>query len=90
MKDTPNKSNARPTICYLLVRGRNFQQEHYETASCDSRVRARQLRKLGFTVTVSALGTQVTNVGKIKMTMVTIHNHGDAEIPNPDVYSHTL
>jgi hypothetical protein len=71
-------------ICYLLIRGRNFQQEHYETASCDARKRVRELRKAGFTVTVSALGTQITSVGKVKMTLLSIHNLGDAEIPAPE------
>jgi hypothetical protein len=80
------QSNSKPTeiICYLLVRGRNFQDEHYETASRHARVRAKQLRKLGFKASVSALGPQVTSVGKVNMTMVSIHNPGHGEIPNPD------
>ena len=43
--------------CYLLVRTRNSQQEHYETAANDARIRARKLRKLGFRVSVSPLGS---------------------------------
>lgn len=77
-------------ICYLLVRGRNFQQEHYETKSRDARKRARQLRALGFHVSVSAMGPQVTSVGIVKMTMISIHNPGSEEIPNPEVYSTSL
>jgi len=77
-------------VCYLLVRGRNFQQETYETASRDARRRARELRAVGFHVSVSAMGTQVTSVGTVKLTMITIHNPGDAEIPNPPVYSGSL
>ena len=77
-------------VCYLLVRGRNFQQEHYETASRDARQRARELRKAGFAVSVAALGSQVTSVGKIKMTLVSIHNPGDRVIPNPPVWSESL
>jgi hypothetical protein len=77
-------------VCYLLVRGRNFQQESYETASRDARKRARELRALGFKVSVSAMGPQVTSVGTVNLTLVSIHNPGTAEIPNPPVYSGSL
>lgn len=64
-----------------VVRGRNFQQETYETGSRESRERAAQLRKAGFRVTTSSMGSQVTPVGRIKLTLLTIHDPGDREIP---------
>ena len=70
-------------VCYLLVRTRNSQQEHYETAANDARTRARELRKLGFRVSVSPLGPQVTSVGIVRMTLLTIHDPGEREIPAP-------
>jgi hypothetical protein len=58
--------------CMLSVTGRNWTQESYETASGHARKRASQLRKLGYVVTVSSLGSQVTRLGLIKTTMVDI------------------
>lgn len=77
-------------VCFCLVRGRNFQQESYESASGDARRRAAKLRKAGFNVSVSSLGSQVTSLGRINLSMVTIINPGDAEIPNPAVMSRSL
>jgi hypothetical protein len=47
-------------------------QEHFESASGHARARASQLRKLGLRVTVSPLGLQVTSVGTVRMTMLTV------------------
>jgi hypothetical protein len=58
--------------CYLQVRGRNSIQETYETASRHAAKRARQLRKVGYRCVASALGLQVTAVGLIKLTVLTI------------------
>ena len=58
--------------CYSLVRTRNSQQEWYETASRQAAVRARFLRNLGYTVTVSPMGIQITSVGRVRMTLLTI------------------
>jgi len=58
--------------CYLQVFGRNWTQEHYDTMSGDARRRASQLRKVGFKATCCSLGMQVTNVGRVRMTMVDI------------------
>jgi len=72
-------------ICYGLTRTRNSQQEWYETASRHAGKRARLLRKLGFKVTVSAMGDQVTNVGRVRMTILTVHQLGyDDEVPAPE------
>ena len=70
--------------CYGLVRTRNSQQEWYETSSRDAGKRARQLRKLGLKATVSAMGLQVTDVGTVRMSLLTVHYPGDAEIPTPE------
>jgi hypothetical protein len=77
--------NSKAPVCYLSVRTRNSKQEHYETSANDARTRARDLRKLGFRVTVSPLGPQVTNVGTVRMTLLTIHEPGDREIPAPTI-----
>lgn len=63
--------------CYGVVRGNDWMQEHYESASGHARRRAAQLRKCGLSVTVSPLGPQVTGVGVIKMTMLTIRGELD-------------
>ena len=59
-------------ITYGIVGTGTWRQEHYETASRDAGKRARELRALGYAVVVSGLGLQVTPVGLVKMTMVTI------------------
>lgn len=74
--------------CYLSVSGHNWRQEHYETASRDASKRARQLRKLGYHVSVSSLGNQVTNVGRVKMSMVSVYTADTGldivDVPKPD------
>ena len=71
-------------ICYGVYRTRTSQQEWYETSSRDAGRRARQLRKLGFQVFVSGMGPQVTGVGRVNMTLLTVNYPGDADIPKPD------
>jgi hypothetical protein len=58
---------------------RNVIQEWYETASRHAGGRARYLRGQGFKVSVEGMGFQVTNVGRVKMTLVTIEHDGDPE-----------
>lgn len=58
--------------CWSYVNGGYWCQEHYLTESRDARQRAKQLRELGYTVCVQALGPQVTERGTIKLTMVDI------------------
>ena len=74
----------REITCHGIVTGRTFRQEHFETASKDAGQRAKVLRKAGFNVDVSALGPQVTNVGIVKMTMVTISNPNE-NVPEVNV-----
>lgn len=64
-------------ICYGQTRCQNSVQEHYESASRHAGIRAKELRKAGFNVITSSLGLQVTNVGLVRMTMLTISGDGD-------------
>ena len=79
-----------PVTAYGVVTGfdahrRKWQQEHYESKSGHARIRAAQLRRLGFKVSVSPLGPQVTPVGTVRMTMVTVRDvDPDQSIPAPD------
>jgi len=55
-----------------VVNAGSWCQESYETASKDAGRRARQLRKQGYVVVVGSIGPQVTPLGTIKTTLVTI------------------
>jgi len=55
-----------------VVNNGRWCQESYETASRDAGRRARQLRELGYAVTVSSLGPQVTPLGSIRTTLIDI------------------
>lgn len=66
------KTGARTMTAYNIVKTPTAQQEWYETASGDARRRARELRKAGFGITVSSPSEQITTVGIMKMTLVTI------------------
>ncbi|KKN58395.1 hypothetical protein LCGC14_0552080 [marine sediment metagenome] len=59
-------------ICYGQFNRGNGCQEHYESESRHAGRRARDLRKRGYRVIVSPLGAQVTRVGLVNMTLVTI------------------
>jgi hypothetical protein len=75
-----NPSAGGP-ICYLQINTGRWAQESYDTNSGDARVRAGQLRKAGYKVTVVPMGNQVTSVGRVKMTMVDVRpgTHEDTE-----------
>lgn len=60
-----------------------WKQEWHETAAKTSGPRARQLRKEGFKVTVGSMGMQVTPVGRVKLSLLTIHNAELGHIPDP-------
>lgn len=66
------KNNAQSVICYGQTNAGSWCQEWYESASRHAAVRARELRRAGYRVLVSSMGTQVTPVGYVKMTMVDI------------------
>lgn len=59
-----------------------WHQEWHETAASTATIRSRQLRKAGFTVSVGSMGMQVTPVGLVKLTLLTVHDH-DRELPEP-------
>jgi len=63
-----------PTCCSQVI-GSTWAQEHYETESHDARPRALALRRAGFRVSVTALGEQVTSLGRVRITMLTIKNN---------------
>lgn len=68
-----SKAAANKTAtCYGQTAGRTWVQESYETVTCDAARRTRQLRKAGFRSFSSAMGIQVTPVGLVKMTLVSI------------------
>lgn len=73
----------KDATCYGLVRTRTCQQEWYDTASRDAGRRARVMRKQGFRVFVEGMGGQVTSVGRVKMTLVSILAEAGEEIPAP-------
>ena len=74
--------NTTP-VCYGQVKTRNSCQETYETASRHAAARGRQLRAAGFRCWASPLGLQVTSVGTVKLTIVTI-------MPKQDSYFDAL
>lgn len=63
------------------VGGWDWYQETHDTGSGSARKRAAQLRKAGFKVSTSAMGMQVTSVGLVKLTMLTVHDREGREIP---------
>ena len=81
------KKNTQELRCYGQVIGRGFANEWYETASRDAGKRARELRGLGLKVSVEAMGFQVTPVGRVKMTLVSVHGTYDeiASVPSVQV-----
>ncbi len=72
------KETTTPTPFSRVNSGR-WCQETYETSSRDAGRRARALRKAGYRVNVSAMGSQVTSSGLIMLTMVDIRpgTHND-------------
>jgi hypothetical protein len=70
-------NDSKTPICLLQVFFGDHVQESYETASGHAAVRARQLRKAGFRVAVSAMGSQVTGVGLIKLSLLTAYGDMD-------------
>jgi len=71
---------TKPIRCYGRTGTGTWTQEWYETSSRDATRRTRELRQLGFIATAHAMGMQVTNVGRVAMTLVDIR-HADGRIP---------
>ena len=75
------------TVCCGQINSGRWCQEHYETASRDAGVRAAQLRDAGYKVNVSSLGLQVTSLGLLGMTMITVDpgtNRDTCSLPTAD------
>ena len=70
---------TKKVVCYGYVKGQGWTQEWYETKSRDAGRRAADLRLLGFRVRVSSMGTQVTKVGLVALTLVTVFS--DENLP---------
>lgn len=70
--------------CYGQTRGAGWVQEWYETASHDAGKRARECRKAGLVARSSAMGMQVTGVGRVRMSLVDIRGEID-NLPHVDV-----
>ena len=68
----------------LHVHGRGWIQESYETGSPELRQRAKSLRAAGYRVTSASLGSQVTQWGRAKLTMLDIRpgSSGDPDLEN--------
>lgn len=71
--------------CYGQINGNGWTQEWYETSTRDAGKRARTLRQLGYRVTVSGQGSQVTSVGRVNMTLVDIRGDYDQMSNLPEV-----
>jgi len=50
----------------------SWMQEWHATQDLTAGKRARDLRKLGYIVRVTNMGTQITEVGSLKMTLVDV------------------
>jgi hypothetical protein len=72
----------RTNPALLVVKGRGWIQESYETAAHETRTRASTLRKQGYRVISQSLGPQVTPVGSVRITMLDIRpgTSGDADL----------
>lgn len=71
----------REIKCYGQTGTTTWTQEKYETASGDAKRRAQELRKAGFLVITASLGPQITTVGLVKISLVTVLNAGAHELP---------
>ena len=69
--NTTTTQTRKPQCCGRVNQGR-WCQETYETASRDAGRRAKELRNLGYEVSVAPLGMQVTPLGLLKLTIVSI------------------
>lgn len=72
--------------CYGRVGTTKWTQEWYETQSRDAAARARELRKLAYRVSVGSMGMQITPVGRVKMTLVSVQHLDQSPPPWPESY----
>ncbi len=65
-------ATATKIECCNQVNNGSWCQESYETASRHAAKRAKELRAKGYKVVVFGMGSQVTPLGYLKLTMVDI------------------
>ena len=70
--------------CINRVGTATWTNEWYETATGEAVERGRKLRKLGYKATVSAMGSQVTDVGLIRLSLVGVRHNGLNPPPWPE------
>jgi hypothetical protein len=86
-REPKEKAMTNP-VCCLQVNSGRWCQESYETASYHAGIRANNLRKAGYQVSVSPMGLQLTRVGLIKLTLVDIRpgsNPDTCELPAVEI-----
>ena len=90
MVSTPLHNSPHTMRCYGQINTGKWCQEMYETSTKDAGKRARQLRKAGYQVFSSTLGSQVTSVGVVTMSMLTIRagEHADTCALPTEGWSH--
>lgn len=59
-------------IAVFVVNNGDWCQESYETSSREAKLRAQQLRALGYTARCFPMGPQVTSYGTMQLTMVDV------------------
>lgn len=72
MKNTKTTKTTKNVICYSQSNQGKWCQEYYDTFSGDARKRVKILRKEGYEVTADYMGKQITHIGGVKMTRLTI------------------
>ena len=82
---TTTTTTTREPVCYGQTITHNCVQEWYETTTRDAGRRAKALRSAGYRVVVAGMGLQVTNVGLVKMTLLTAYGDYDQMCAVPAV-----
>ena len=62
-----------------MIKTSEWAQQWFETGSPDIKPRAAHLRRLGLTVRVASMGTQITSVGSMKMSLLDVRRNGADE-----------
>lgn len=78
-------ASAKAITCYGQYHSQGATQEWYETASRDAGRRTRELRKAGFRCVSEGMGSQVTPVGRVAMTLVHVWRDDAADLPPVNV-----
>lgn len=81
------KTESTTAVCYSQINAGTWCNEWYETSTKHGTQRARQLRRAGFSATCSAMGYQVTQHGRVRMSILHIGpgRHADTlDLPTED------